>query len=200
MARRSRGAGGGGVQPSSPCVLRGVATCAFCTTRFNVANATRSIRFSSRNTGSITRSSRIRSVYRIDERHRDGRRHGYFARRASHRRFARRHRFDPDGDAGDAYRTVPDVGASWFLARTPGAAGRYLAVTGGDDRRRRWRYTRALPTCISTTRALPALHAALRTEAFDTAADVLACVHPRGCPAKRTRRGSTQRRWLKPER
>jgi enoyl-CoA hydratase/carnithine racemase len=66
----------------------------------------------------------------------------------------------------------PDVGASWFLARTPGAIGRYLAVTGltigaGDAL-----YAGLADVCIADA-ALPALLDALRRVSFAQGASVV---------------------------
>lgn len=69
----------------------------------------------------------------------------------------------------------PDVGASWFLARTPGAIGRYLAVTGETIEAADALYAGLADTCIEDA-ALPALVDTLRSELFERGADVVACV------------------------
>jgi enoyl-CoA hydratase/carnithine racemase len=69
----------------------------------------------------------------------------------------------------------PDVGVGWFLARTPGAIGRYLAVTGETIGPADALYARLADTYIDDG-ALPALLETLRTEVFERSADVVACV------------------------
>jgi enoyl-CoA hydratase/carnithine racemase len=69
----------------------------------------------------------------------------------------------------------PDVGASWFLARTPGALGRYLAVTGETIGAADALYAGLADTYIDEA-ALPALVDTLRSELFERGADVVACV------------------------
>ncbi|NPT59004.1 enoyl-CoA hydratase/isomerase family protein [Paraburkholderia elongata] len=69
----------------------------------------------------------------------------------------------------------PDVGASWFLARTPGALGRYLAVTGETIGAADALYAGLADAYIDDA-ALPALVDTLRTELFERGADVVACV------------------------
>ncbi|MFL9868875.1 enoyl-CoA hydratase/isomerase family protein [Paraburkholderia fungorum] len=69
----------------------------------------------------------------------------------------------------------PDVGASWFLARTPGALGRYLAVTGETIGAADALYAGLADAYIDDT-ALPALVDTLRTELFERGADVVACI------------------------
>jgi enoyl-CoA hydratase/carnithine racemase len=69
----------------------------------------------------------------------------------------------------------PDVGASWFLARTPGAIGRYLAVTGETIGAADALYAGLADAYIDDT-ALPALVDTLRSELFERGADVVACV------------------------
>jgi enoyl-CoA hydratase/carnithine racemase len=68
-----------------------------------------------------------------------------------------------------------DVGAGWFLARTPGALGRYLAVTGETIGAADALYAGLADTCIDDA-ALPALIDRLKTESFELGADVVACV------------------------
>ncbi|WP_454825269.1 enoyl-CoA hydratase/isomerase family protein [Paraburkholderia xenovorans] len=69
----------------------------------------------------------------------------------------------------------PDVGASWFLARTPGAIGRYLAVTGETIDAADALYAGLADTYIEDA-ALPALVDTLRSELFERGADVVACI------------------------
>ena len=69
----------------------------------------------------------------------------------------------------------PDVGASWFLARTPGALGRYLAVTGETIGAADALYAGLADAYIDDA-ALPALVDTLRTELFERGADVVACI------------------------
>ena len=75
----------------------------------------------------------------------------------------------------------PDVGASWFLARTPGAIGRYLAVTGETIGAADALYA-GLADVYMEDAALPALVDTLRSELFERGADVVACVE-RECRA-----------------
>ncbi len=76
---------------------------------------------------------------------------------------------------------LPDVGASWFLARTPGAIGRYLAVTGETIGAADALYA-GLADVYMEDAALPALIDTLRSELFERGADVVACVE-RECRA-----------------
>ena len=69
----------------------------------------------------------------------------------------------------------PDVGAGWFLARTPGALGRYLAVTGETIGPADALYAGLADAYIDDT-ALPALVDTLRSEVFERGVDVVACV------------------------
>ncbi|OAJ54514.1 enoyl-CoA hydratase/isomerase family protein [Paraburkholderia ginsengiterrae] len=69
----------------------------------------------------------------------------------------------------------PDVGASWFLARTPGALGRYLAVTGETMGAADALYAGLADVYIDDA-ALPALVDTLRGERFERGADVVACI------------------------
>lgn len=75
----------------------------------------------------------------------------------------------------------PDVGAGWFLARTPGALGRYLAVTGETIGAADALYA-GLADVYLDDAALPALVETLRTEAFEHGSDVVACIE-RECAA-----------------
>ncbi|KVP84482.1 3-hydroxyisobutyryl-CoA hydrolase [Burkholderia ubonensis] len=69
----------------------------------------------------------------------------------------------------------PDVGMSWFLARTPGAIGRYLAVTGATLDAAGALYAQLADVYVPDA-ALPALLAALRHERFDSGAQAVECV------------------------
>lgn len=69
----------------------------------------------------------------------------------------------------------PDVGAGWFLARTPGAIGRYLAVTGVTIDAADALFAGLADICMNVS-AIPSLFEALRHESFATGADVTACV------------------------
>ncbi|WGS48344.1 enoyl-CoA hydratase/isomerase family protein [Paraburkholderia sp. D15] len=69
----------------------------------------------------------------------------------------------------------PDVGAGWFLARTPGAIGRYLAVTGETIGAADALYAGLADVYLDDS-ALPALVDTLRGELFERGADVVACI------------------------
>lgn len=69
----------------------------------------------------------------------------------------------------------PDVGAGWFLARTPGAIGRYLAVTGATIDAADALYA-GLADAYLDTSAIPALIEALGAARWSDVGDVLACV------------------------
>ncbi|KVZ45817.1 enoyl-CoA hydratase/isomerase family protein [Burkholderia ubonensis] len=69
----------------------------------------------------------------------------------------------------------PDVGMSWFLARTPGAIGRYLAVTGATLDAAGALYAQLADVYVPDA-ALPALLDALRLERFDSGAQAVECV------------------------
>jgi len=69
----------------------------------------------------------------------------------------------------------PDVGAGWFLARTPGAIGRYLAVTGATIGAADARYA-GLADAYLDTSTIPSLLDALREAQLTESRDVLACV------------------------
>lgn len=69
----------------------------------------------------------------------------------------------------------PDVGAGWFLARTPGAIGRYLAVTGATIDAADALYAGLADVYLDTS-DIAALLDALRSTPFNHAGDVLACV------------------------
>ncbi len=67
----------------------------------------------------------------------------------------------------------PDVGMSWFLARTPGALGRYLAVTGETINAADALYANLADVYLDES-AWPALVDALQTGRFETGAEVVA--------------------------
>ncbi|MEF9444021.1 enoyl-CoA hydratase/isomerase family protein [Burkholderia sp. 1B3(2022)] len=69
----------------------------------------------------------------------------------------------------------PDVGMSWFLARTPGAIGRYLAVTGATLDAAGALYAQLADVYLPDA-ALPALLDTLRTARIDSGAQAVACV------------------------
>src|SRR5690349_13975238 len=69
----------------------------------------------------------------------------------------------------------PDVGAGWFLARTPGAIGRYLAVTGETIGPADALYA-GLADAWLPDQAIPALIDRLKTQSFELGADVVAAV------------------------
>lgn len=67
----------------------------------------------------------------------------------------------------------PDVGAAWFLARTPGAIGRYLAVTGASIGAADALYA-GLADAYLDDAGLPALIEALSSEPFRDGEDAVA--------------------------
>ncbi|MFC5428212.1 enoyl-CoA hydratase/isomerase family protein [Paraburkholderia denitrificans] len=67
----------------------------------------------------------------------------------------------------------PDVGMGWFLVRTPGAIGRYLAVSGETFDAASALYT-GLADVYLDEAAWPALIDALETESFATSEDIVA--------------------------
>ena len=69
----------------------------------------------------------------------------------------------------------PDVGAGWFLSRTPGAIGRYLAVTGATIDAADALYAGLADAYIDTSH-IGALLNALRSTPFNEPGDILACV------------------------
>ncbi|MGF6771250.1 enoyl-CoA hydratase/carnithine racemase [Paraburkholderia sp. GAS199] len=69
----------------------------------------------------------------------------------------------------------PDVGVSWFLARTPGAIGRYLAVTGESVGAADALFA-GLADVWLDEKSLPALIDTLREARFERGADVVACI------------------------
>jgi enoyl-CoA hydratase/carnithine racemase len=76
----------------------------------------------------------------------------------------------------------PDVGAGWFLARTPGAIGRYLAVTGATIDATDALYAGLADVYIDTS-DIAALLEALRSTPFNHPGDIVACVE---CLTSRT--------------
>jgi enoyl-CoA hydratase/carnithine racemase len=66
----------------------------------------------------------------------------------------------------------PDVGVSWFLARTPGAIGRYLAATGATIDAADALYA-GLADAYMDDEALPALVDALKEKSFASGAEVV---------------------------
>lgn len=85
----------------------------------------------------------------------------------------------------------PDVGAGWFLARTPGAIGRYLAVTGATIGAADAIYA-GLADAYLETSEIPALIDALAGAQLSNAQDVLACVAryaSRTAPVAKLRQG-----------
>ncbi|MFL6666604.1 MAG: enoyl-CoA hydratase/isomerase family protein, partial [Burkholderia ambifaria] len=69
----------------------------------------------------------------------------------------------------------PDVGMSWFLARTPGAIGRYLAATGASLDAAGALYAQLADVYLPDA-ALPALLDTLRSTRIDSGAQAVACV------------------------
>lgn len=69
----------------------------------------------------------------------------------------------------------PDVGMSWFLARTPGALGRYLAVTGATLDAAGALYAQLADVYLPDA-ALPALLDTLHSARIDSGAQAVACV------------------------
>ncbi|ACC70834.1 enoyl-CoA hydratase/isomerase family protein [Paraburkholderia phymatum] len=69
----------------------------------------------------------------------------------------------------------PDVGAGWFLARTPGAIGRYLAVTGTTIGAADALYA-GLADAYLPDEVIPALIDRLKSQTFEQGAEVVACV------------------------
>ncbi|WP_306715364.1 enoyl-CoA hydratase/isomerase family protein [Burkholderia dolosa] len=69
----------------------------------------------------------------------------------------------------------PDVGMSWFLARTPGAIGRYLAVTGATLDAAGALYAQLADVYVPDA-ALPALLDTLRGARIDRGEQAVACV------------------------
>jgi enoyl-CoA hydratase/carnithine racemase len=76
----------------------------------------------------------------------------------------------------------PDVGSGWFLARTPGALGRYLAVTGATIDAADALYA-GLADAYLDTALIPALLDILTSTPFANAKDVQACVEDFASPS-----------------
>ncbi|MCP3721779.1 enoyl-CoA hydratase/isomerase family protein [Paraburkholderia sp. CNPSo 3272] len=95
----------------------------------------------------------------------------------------------------------PDVGMGWFLARTPGAIGRYLAVTGETLDQASAVYAGLADASLDES-AWPALLDALESEPFASGAEVVARMRQAALPApelKRLAEGSslaTVRGWI----
>jgi enoyl-CoA hydratase/carnithine racemase len=94
----------------------------------------------------------------------------------------------------------PDVGAGWFLARTPGAIGRYLAVTGTTIDAADALYA-GLADVYLDDDAVPALLDALAQEPFERGADVVDCVRRAASrckvvPTPDTSTLATTRAWI----
>lgn len=66
----------------------------------------------------------------------------------------------------------PDVGSSWFLARAPGAIGRYLAATGATIGAADALYARLADAYLDDA-ALPGLIETLKRERFNDAVEVM---------------------------
>ncbi|SDC38056.1 enoyl-CoA hydratase/isomerase family protein [Paraburkholderia lycopersici] len=81
----------------------------------------------------------------------------------------------------------PDVGMGWFLARTPGAIGRYLAVTGETLDAASALYAGLADVSLDEA-AWPGLLDALESEPFATGADVVARVRRAALPTPESRR------------
>jgi enoyl-CoA hydratase/carnithine racemase len=81
----------------------------------------------------------------------------------------------------------PDVGMGWFLARTPGALGRYLAVTGETIDAPAALYA-GLADAYLDEAAWPALFDALETEPFATGAEVAARIRREAARDEEVRR------------
>ncbi|HLX01162.1 MAG TPA: enoyl-CoA hydratase/isomerase family protein, partial [Trinickia sp.] len=94
----------------------------------------------------------------------------------------------------------PDVGAGWFLARTPGAIGRYLAVTGTAIEAADALYAGLADVYIDDS-AVPALLDRLVQEPFESGAEVVECVRRAASlckvvPTPDTSRLATTRAWI----
>ena len=81
----------------------------------------------------------------------------------------------------------PDVGMGWFLARTPGAIGRYLAVTGETLDQASALYAGLADASLDEA-AWPGLLDALESESFATGAEVVARIRQAALPAREARR------------
>ncbi|MGV2291425.1 enoyl-CoA hydratase/isomerase family protein [Trinickia sp. YCB016] len=94
----------------------------------------------------------------------------------------------------------PDVGAGWFLARTPGAIGRYLAVTGTTIEAADALYSGLADVYIDDS-VVPALLDTLAQEPFGSGAEVVDCVRRAASlckvvPTPDTSRLATTRAWI----
>ena len=94
----------------------------------------------------------------------------------------------------------PDVGAGWFLARTPGAIGRYLAVTGTTIDAADALYA-GLADVYLEDDALPALLDSLARERHERGEDVVECVRQAASrykvvPTPDTSMLATTRAWI----
>ncbi|WP_321902015.1 enoyl-CoA hydratase/isomerase family protein [Paraburkholderia tropica] len=85
----------------------------------------------------------------------------------------------------------PDVGMGWLLARTPGALGRYLAVTGETIDAASALYA-GLADVFLDESAWPALLDTLQTETFVTGADVIERIRRAALPAQEARRRASE--------
>lgn len=85
----------------------------------------------------------------------------------------------------------PDVGMGWFLARTPGALGRYLAVTGETIDAESALYAGLADVFIDES-ARPALLAALQSELFDSGAEVVQRIHLAAAANDEVERGAAR--------
>ena len=81
----------------------------------------------------------------------------------------------------------PDVGMGWFLARTPGAIGRYLAVTGETLDQASAVYAGLADASLDES-AWPALLDALESEPFASGAEVVARIRQAALPAPELQR------------
>ncbi|MFT0172386.1 enoyl-CoA hydratase/isomerase family protein [Paraburkholderia mimosarum] len=81
----------------------------------------------------------------------------------------------------------PDVGMGWFLARTPGAIGRYLAVTGETLDQASALYAGLADASLDET-AWPGLLDGLESEPFATGAEVVARIRQAALPEHEARR------------
>ncbi|MFD1555979.1 enoyl-CoA hydratase/isomerase family protein [Paraburkholderia silviterrae] len=85
----------------------------------------------------------------------------------------------------------PDVGMGWFLARTPGALGRYLAVTGDTIDAYSALYTGLADVFIDES-AWPALLDALRSESFASGAEVVERLRHAAAASDEVQRGTAR--------
>ncbi|PXW27276.1 enoyl-CoA hydratase/isomerase family protein [Paraburkholderia caballeronis] len=95
----------------------------------------------------------------------------------------------------------PDVGMGWFLARTRGAVGRYLAVTGETIEAADALYVSLADVWLDEA-AWPALIDALQSEPFETGADIVARIRREaeansgGAPAPDASALANARAWI----